>query len=65
MKEPAYAHLSDAEIAKEIRERVAELNDLTREAAGRDIVITYEHRNAYYITDASNPKLIVTTTQRI
>lgn len=54
-------HLSDTEIAKEIRERVFELNEIVKAATARDICITYKitHEEEF------NQMLEATTTQRI
>lgn len=63
----SWGHLTDAELAKEIRERVAEMNELVTEAHGRDIIAAFEVLNTYpqRADTSSQQVLTVTTSQRI
>lgn len=58
----SWGHMTDKQMAYDIRSRVEELNLIVQEASARDIVVSYE------ISTPSNvdyPFLDVTTTQRI
>lgn len=63
----SWAHMTDKELAEDIRSRVAELNEMAAEAATRDIIADFEVFNAYtqVADNAPHKVLSVTTSQRI
>lgn len=57
-----WEHLTDTELAKDIRERISEINMIVSEACSRDIIVEYRiHASSL----DNNPVLGVTTSQRI